>query len=533
MELAAVILFLCACAASYAVQTVTFAHMLQLNSYRPERFAKWRRDHFTDVIVAYRRLPPLAGAGVLLAFGLTGTIAPDSGIPAWLGPLLAAALFALTAGLCFPRKAKKPLVCTARVKRLFVTAGGLFLLLAGGLLLSLRWLPLWPGAAALALLLTPVWMWTALANRLNQPIEKAVANRYIRDARRILAGRPDLIVVGITGSYGKTSAKNFLHALLGAKYNVLMTPESYNTTLGVVRTIREQLQPHHEVFIVEMGAKNPGDIREICDLVHPRYGILTSIGEQHLETFHTIDNIIRTKFELPESLPPEGCAFLNYDNEYIRAHGFTGRAVTYGTAPQAQAGYTGALVSLGPEGCVFTVTDPSGETQTFATRLLGAHNIQNLTGCIACAHTLGVPLADMAYPLRLLRPVAHRLQLLPGGFIDDAYNSNPAGFRAALDVLGGFPGLRVLVTPGMVELGDRQEALNRELGAYAAGHCDYAILVGGKQAPPLQAGLADAGFPRERVYVAGDLREALIHLDTLPAPQGRTVLLENDLPDNF
>lgn len=533
MELAALILFICAGAASYAVQTVTFVHMLQLNSYRPERFVQWRRSHRRDMLLTCRRLLPLAGAGALLAFGLAGALVPDAGIPAWPGPLLAAALFALTAALCVPRRAKKPLVCTARVKRLFITAGGLFLLLTGGLLLSLRWLPLWPGAAALALLLTPVWLWTALANRINQPVEKAIADHYIRDAQRILGSRPDLIVVGITGSYGKTSAKNFLHALLSTKYNVLMTPESYNTTLGVVRTIREQLQPHHEVFIVEMGAKNPGDIREICDLVHPRYGILTSVGEQHLETFRTLGNIINTKFELPESLPPEGCAFLNYDNEHIRARAFAGRTVSYGTSPQAGADYTGALVSVGPEGCAFTVTSPGGETQTFATRLLGGHNIQNLTGCIACAHTLGVPLAEMVYPLRLLRPVAHRLQLLPGGFIDDAYNSNPAGFRAALDVLGGFPGLRVLVTPGMVELGERQDALNRELGAYAAGRCDYAILVGKKQAPPLQAGLADAGFPGDRVYVAGDLREALIHLDTLPAPEGRTVLLENDLPDNF
>lgn len=132
----------------------------------------------------------------------------------------------------------------------------------------------------------------------------------------------------------------------------------------------------------------------------------------------------------------------------------------------------------------------------------------------------------------MLRPVEHRLQLLPNGFIDDAYNSNPAGFRSALDVLAGFDAQRVLVTPGMVELGERQEALNRELGEYAAARCDYAVLVGEKQAPPLQEGLLRGGFPEERIYVAATLQEGLAHLNALPAAP-RIVLLENDLPDNF
>ncbi|MBS1327495.1 MAG: UDP-N-acetylmuramoyl-tripeptide--D-alanyl-D-alanine ligase, partial [Oscillospiraceae bacterium] len=312
--------------------------------------------------------------------------------------------------------------------------------------------------------------------------------------------------------------------------NVLMTPESYNTTMGVVRTIRERLRPSHQVFIAEMGAKNPGDIREICDLVHPRYGILTSIGEQHLETFKTIDNIIATKFELADAIQADGCVFLNTDNDYIRAHPVGVPHVAYGTAPDADYRASDIVVDAG--GCAFTVTAPDGESQRFTTKLLGGHNIQNLTGCIALAHRLGIPLSKLVYPIRMLRPVEHRLQLLPNGFIDDAYNSNPAGFRSALDVLAGFDAQRVLVTPGMVELGERQEALNRELGEYAAARCDYAVLVGEKQAPPLKEGLLRGGFPEERIYVAATLQDGLAHLNALPAAP-RIVLLENDLPDNF
>ncbi len=164
---------------------------------------------------------------------------------------------------------------------------------------------------------------------------------------------------------------------------------------------------------------------------------------------------------------------------------------------------------------------------------MGRHNIQNVLGCIAVAHKMGISLSELSVPVKRLKPVKHRLQLLPNGYIDDAYNSNPAGFRAALDVLSGFEGQRILVTPGMVELGDRQNALNKELGSYAASRCDYAVLVGEKQAPPLLDGLLSAGFKREDIYIAKTLTDGLNILKELPREGKRTVLLENDLPDNF
>jgi len=143
-------------------------------------------------------------------------------------------------------------------------------------------------------------------------------------------------------------------------------------------------------------------------------------------------------------------------------------------------------------------------------------------------------LAEMKQPIRQMKPVAHRLQLLPNGYIDDAYNSNPAGFRSALDVLGSMQDTRrILVTPGMVELGERQAALNEELGAYAAEKCDYTVLVGERQAPPLKKGLLKAGFDEEKIFVAMDLHQALSYVQSLPAVERQIVLLENDLPDNF
>lgn len=508
---------LAAAALNFALQAVFFTHMLQLESYRPERYKRYCTEHDKELVNVRRLLPFLCVLTLWLY----------KRVPDWSLYLIAAMILLLTALLNIPRRAKKPLAVTARVRRLFVTEG----LLCAALLCVSWFVSPMRSIGLLGLGSMLIWLWVGAANYINAPLEKRIAARYVADARRILAGRPDLTVIGITGSFGKTSVKNFLSALLSVRYNVLMTPGSFNTTLGVVRTVREQLRPSHQIFIAEMGAKQPGDIREICALVHPRYGILTSIGEQHLETFGTVDNIVKTKFELADAIPTDGLICLNYDNEYIRAHQVSVPHITYGDE-ESGAGYRYGGITVDAHGCRFTLTAPDGETCAYTTHLLGAHNVQNIAGCLALAHALGIPLADMVYPVRMLRPVEHRLQLLPNGFIDDAYNANPAGFRSALDTLAQFSAERVLVTPGMVELGQRQDALNRELGEYAAARCDRAVLVGERQAPPLREGLLAGGFPEERLYVAHDLADALAYVRALPAAE-RIVLLENDLPDNF
>lgn len=520
MELAMKVAMAAVTALNFGLQGVYFTHMLQLNSYRTARYKKWCTDNDSKLVNIPRLLPFLC---VLLIWVM------EKGVPVWGAYGLGAVILLVTALFHLPKKAKKPLVYTLRVWRLIATQAVLCaLVLCGFWFLSPQ-----RGIALVGLFSMIVWLWTGLANVINTPVENRIAAGFVKDARRRLAERPDLLVVGITGSFGKTSMKNFLAALLAVKYNVLMTPGSYNTTMGVVRTVRELLRPTHQVFIAEMGAKQPGDIREICELVHPRYGILTSVGEQHLETFGTVENIVATKFELADAIPADGAVFLNWDNALIRSRPVSVPAVTYGAEADSDAAYRASDMTVDSHGCQFTFTAPDGESCRYTTRLLGAHNIQNLAGCMALAHHLGISLKEMVYPIRMLQPVEHRLQLLPNGYIDDAYNSNPAGFRSALDTLAGFDAQRVLVTPGMVELGERQEALNRELGEYAATRCDYAVLVGLKQAPPLKEGLLAGGFPEERLFVAATLQEGLAWVNTLPAEGQRIVLLENDLPDNF
>ena len=260
------ILLLVSWLCSFAMLTVYNTHMFQLNSYKPHEQRAWYRDKFLPAFVG-RNLGVIFTLPLLCFCGRAGIV-------------LSIFLYAVTAYLGRPRKAKKPLVYTARVKRMLATDGVLTALTLLAAILLHRW-PLGWG------LLLPVAHFVAgfyllAANWLNKPIEKSINNRYINDAKRMIDSSPNLKVVGITGSYGKTSVKFFLRKLLSARYNVLMTPESYNTTMGVVKTIRNSLRPTHEIFLCEMGARNIGDIKEICDIVSPRYGIITSIGRSIL-----------------------------------------------------------------------------------------------------------------------------------------------------------------------------------------------------------------------------------------------------------
>lgn len=519
MDLVLFILLLMAWLCSFTMLTLYNLHMFQLNSYKPHEQRKWYKEKFLPAFVG-RNLGVLFTLPLLVFCGRAGVI-------------LSIVLYALTAYLGRPRKAKKPLVYTARVKRMLVTAG---ILTAVTVLLAVLFRKI---SAVYGILLPAAHFvsgfYVLLANLINRPVEKAINNWYISDAKRMIDSSPNLRVVGITGSYGKTSVKFFLRKLLSAKYNVLMTPESYNTTMGVVKTIRTSLRPTHEIFLCEMGARNIGDIKEICDIVSPRFGVITSIGPQHLESFKSIDNVIKTKFELRDALPEDGIVFLNGDNEYIRSQPPGRKAVTYGIE-NSDCDYFARDISVSASGSSFVI-DKDGESYTFKTGLIGSHNVLNITGAIAAAHTLGVPMKDLIPQVRALESVPHRLQLIRGRsalIIDDAYNSNPSGAKAALDTLACFDGVKILVTPGMVELGSRQAELNRVFGSQAAKVCDYVALVGEKQTEPIYQGLMDAGYPKEKIFVEHDLTGALRSVENLhTGGVQKIVLLENDLPDNF
>ena len=518
MEIVFLILLLMAFAVNFTMLCLYYLHMFQLNSYKPHEQLKWLKGNFLPAVVG-RNLGGIVTIPLLLFCGLVG-----QGI--------SFVLLAVSAYLNRPKKAKKPLVYTNRIKRMLITLGVLLcFIVTAAALLGQSWINglLLPVAQFFASLLV------LLANLINRPIEQSINNWYINDAKQMIRDMPDLKVIGITGSYGKTSVKFYLNKLLSAKYNVLMTPESFNTTLGVVRTIRSSLKATHEIFICEMGAKNIGDIQEICDIVKPNYGIITSIGPQHLESFKSIDNVIKTKFELADAVPQDGIVFLNNDNEYIRKQKRAKKTVTYGIE-ETDSDYQAYGIQVSSKGSSFKMT-VDGTDYAFQTRLIGAHNVLNIAGAIAAAHTLGVPMTDLVRQVKALESVPHRLQLIKGNqalIIDDAYNSNPSGAKAALDTLSAFEGFKILVTPGMIELGEKQDECNHTFGTQAASVCDYVVLVGERQTKSIYNGLTDAKYEPNKIIVAPNLQEALKSVENIKTGGlQKIVLLENDLPDNY
>ncbi|MDO4285482.1 MAG: UDP-N-acetylmuramoyl-tripeptide--D-alanyl-D-alanine ligase [Eubacteriales bacterium] len=496
-----------------------FTHMLQLSSYQFQgyfRFLSSEPVRWLPLIFVF-----VAAGAVLLDYKKVGFL---FGIV-----YLCALLF-----YYWPRKVKKKFVATSRAKRLFATMGVLWVLIFA---VAYVWAPaegeiLIP---AVAFALHPLLL--ALANLINQPVEKAVRSYYIEDAKRILREHPDLTVIGITGSFGKTSVKYYLTSLLAEGFRVLMTPESYNTPMGIVKTIRGDLQATHQIFVCEMGARHVGDIREICEIVHPDHGLITSIGYQHLETFHSLENIIGTKYELLDEVAHNGrngYKFVNGDCQVIAENMKYPDAITYGLGETND--YHGVVLEVSKNGTVFAVTNPAGETEEFRMKLLGRHNAENVIGAIAVANTLGIPMRRLKAAVRRLEGVPHRLQLIPKGnvtVIDDAYNANPEGTKAALETLALFQACKILVTPGMVELGERQDEENEKFGRSAAAVCDYIILVGERTTRSIRKGVLEAGFVPEKLIMAQNLAEAVKTMYEIESGREKVILLENDLPDNY
>ncbi|MFO1530566.1 MAG: UDP-N-acetylmuramoyl-tripeptide--D-alanyl-D-alanine ligase, partial [Kiritimatiellia bacterium] len=361
---------------------------------------------------------------------------------------------------------------------------------------------------------SPVVMW--LTSLVMKPVEDAVNRSFLNDARRIVRSIPGLKIVGITGSYGKTSTKHVLAELLGESRNVLHTPGSFNTPLVVTRTIREHLRPSHEIFIAEMGARQPGNIRELCELTPPHAGILTAIGEQHLETFGTLEALQRTKWELAEALPADGFLVCNVDHAAVRdilaRAPIRARVVRCGmTSPEAD--HRAENLSVTASGLSFDLVRPGHPPLRLTTRLLGRHNVINITLAAVTALELGITPESIRIAVSGLRPVPHRLELKrnASGFLilDNAFSSNPAGAASALEMLKLVEGGRkVLITPGMVELGTVEHACNKTFGVQAAAAADVVVLVGRQRAVAIHEGLREAGFPEDRVVVAEDLKAA-------------------------
>ncbi len=519
----------------------------QIEEYMNRRYLRW-------VLADWRRalpLRPLAAFGAGLVIGLVRGDAFGSYLPFFVALAAAAIAGAPPAA----GEEKKPLVITQRAKRLLFGAG----LASLGAAAVAIWLTssaeiagnagraaVTSGFGVALFLLAPVWL--VAGNALMQPLEAALRRRYLRQAASTL----DKIgpkIIGITGSYGKTTTKNFLRDIMSLRYQTYATPKSYNTLMGISLAINRDLADDYrsEYFISEMGAYVEGEIARICQLTPPDIAIVTEIGPQHLERFGSLENIKRAKYELVSHLPADGVAVFNWDNPYIHemvAEGYpatrltVSRAVSLAEAREQGITWLASDVCESLSGLSFRACYvPSGEQSEIATSIVGEHNVTNLLLCIAVAWHEGIPLRDIARRIRGLQPAASRLvtETTASGItiINDAYSANPLGVVSALKVLRMHDsGKRLLITPGMVELGELQAVENHKLGLLAAESATDIILIGAGQTQPILAAIQSTDFDQSRVQVLDALDDAVRwYRQNLHA--GDTVLFLNDLPDTY
>lgn len=371
--------------------------------------------------------------------------------------------------------------------------------------------------SVLPLLVVPV---VCLANLISKCWETPINNSYIKKAQKKLTSL-NLTVVGITGSYGKTSAKNILAHLLQGDFKVTATPSSYNTPLGIAKTVNNATLENGGVLIAEMGARNKGDIAALCKLCPPDYSLITGICPQHLESFKTIENVIATKGEIIAATK-KICFIADDCAEKFKD-----------IAGEKQACGCVSDVVADSEGTSFTIT-LGGESARAKCKLLGEHNAYNIGLCARLAYEMGVSVENIVNRIATLEFTEHRLQhILSNGvhILDDGYNSNVVGARAALKVLRSFGGKKIVVTPGLVELGVLEESENEALGAELVG-LDSVILVGVTLVTAVKNGYIKAGGDSEKLQIVPTLASAQDILKDILS-EGDAVLFLNDLPEIY
>ena len=524
------------------------AHFYQIEEYMSGRYLRW-------ILASRSRLLPARSiAAWLLGLAISALLseAPDSSLP----PVFA--IFAAIVAVAPPRQheAKTPFAATPRMKRLLAGAWFVSFFSFAAILAQVeRGLPpefsLFETLAILSIglalfLLAPLWL--VAGNSIMRPLEGLLRRRYLRRAAATL-DKINPRIVGITGSYGKTTTKTFLRDILSARYRTYATPKSYNTLMGISLAINRDLSDDYrsEYFISEMGAYIEGEIDRICQLTPPDIAIVTEVGPQHLERFGSLDNVRKAKYEIIRNLPADGVAVLNWDNPFVREMAEAGypatiltisRELSLESAQEQGVTWIASDTQATLEGLSFTVTNvESGERSPIITDVVGDHNVTNLLLCIAVAFHEGIPLRDISMRIRGLRPADSRLVLNTTAagitIINDAYSANPKGVVSALKVLGMHEtGARLLITPGMIELGELQDDENHKLGLLAAQHATDIILVGKAQTQPIVDAIQSTSFDLSRLRVVETLKESVDwYRQNLKA--GDAVLFLNDLPDTY
>ncbi len=501
-------------------------HILQQSGYDNKRLWRYMKSHY-KFVYGINELLPLIAILIMTRYFLFGLV------------LNAVFLYYNTRFFNIANTryvAKLGLNVTDRVKRLIASFSVVTLIAVIALFAVLRIDNLVELYLIMTIVTYIVYVLLMIANQINQPIEAQVRQKFQNMAKAKLAKHQELFVIGITGSYGKTSIKNIVGNVLGEIEPTLITPESYNTPNGLTITVNNFLNPFHKNFVAEMGAYYEGEIKELVDLVSPKIGIVSSVGPQHLETFKTMETIQKTKLELIEGLPTDGLGILNYDNKYIREYEIKNSVeVKYYSLENEEADLYGYDVRY-LDGMMAFKIKLDGEVYEVETKLLGIHSVQNIMASILVAQYKGIEISKAIAAIKKLKPVKNRLEYKyvnsKLSIIDDAFNSNPEGIREAIKILGNYENKkRILITPGLIDLGSKTEEIHNDLGAYLTDYVDEVYIVGKLNREAIIKGINSTDFDTENVYECDNFIDA--YEIATNQDLEKVVLIANDLPDKF
>lgn len=385
------------------------------------------------------------------------------------------------------------------------------------------------------IILYPIWLLLASFGIL--PLERFLKHRIIAQAKQKVAQFPNLIVIGITGSYGKTSVKEMLKAMLETSCTVIATPGTHNTPLGISEFILQHLTAHTEIMIVEMGAYLPGDITQLCEIVKPHIAVLTWITVQHLERFKSLERIIQTKFEITKKLTSSDFFFTDGENTAVQ-EGV--QKYTPHTSFHIQKIWPLKVKYL-PD---FTGISFVFEWEEYRTKLLGKHSAKNIVLALSVAkQTMMLKNASSTHNLKevveKLPFVPHRLEVVRTSktgiiVIDDSFNGNKEGVMSTIDLLRytPFQWRKVYFTPWLVELGKKSDEVHLEIGKSLAGAVEVVLLVKNEATLKIKEGLLKAGFDEKHIQFFSTALEAHKALSSI-LQKGDVVVFQNDLTDNY
>ncbi len=494
-----------------------FAYVWQLKEYRLDRFKDFlSTQQGRDFWLRYQTLWRSVIAIILLFWPINDTVAIKTAI---------ITIFLLDFAIIIYKLIKKKLRRPVITKKAILTII-LSILLEGTLFLIKRDWAIFFLLMIIRFFIISFVIW--ILNKLTTRVKKYL----IKKATKKIAEQEDLIVVGITGSYAKSTVKKFLTEILSTKFKTICTPKNINTEIGVARFILKNNFSNYKIFVVEMGAYNIGEVKLICEMVKPRVGVLTAINEQHLSLFGSIKNTQAAKYELLRSLPKNGLAVTNADNSYCTEllSEVDALSTTFGLEEENNPDILITNFKTSAEGTTFSYKYKNEERTVFS-KILGDHNALNLGACILVADNLGMTTVEIDSAINNLTRVTELKKYGNCTIINDSYNSNPQGFKAALNFLNTFSSdtKRIVITRGMLELAEKSNEIHELIGGEISFTADELVIITPDFSEPLRAGAVDKyKLSIKLIYDSDDLLKYFREIKNNKS----VILLENRIPEN-